>query len=128
MSGEGARLYGGRYNPKGIPAVYTAQSISLALLEILVHLEKSEIPEDYVAMGIELDRRQVHGLPEEAIKRIEDLALSQRPSLDAFRARVLRASRPARPVGYHPSRVQLPPASRRCAVHRENPVGGTLSF
>lgn len=34
--GEGARLYGGRWNPKGCEVVYTAQSQSLALLELMV--------------------------------------------------------------------------------------------
>lgn len=36
FSGEGARLYGGRWNPKGVPMVYTASSQSLANLEMLV--------------------------------------------------------------------------------------------
>jgi RES domain-containing protein len=36
FSGEGARLYGGRWNPKGLAMVYMAQSQSLALLEMLV--------------------------------------------------------------------------------------------
>jgi RES domain-containing protein len=39
FSGEGARLYSGRWNRKGIPMVYTAGSQSLAMLEILVQDE-----------------------------------------------------------------------------------------
>ena len=38
FEGEGARLYGGRWNSKGQPCVYTAGSEALAILEILVHL------------------------------------------------------------------------------------------
>jgi RES domain-containing protein len=36
FTGEGARLYGGRWNRKGVPMVYTAGSQSLATLEMLV--------------------------------------------------------------------------------------------
>ncbi|WP_066331401.1 RES family NAD+ phosphorylase [Azohydromonas lata] len=39
FSGEGARLYGGRWNRVGQPLVYTAESRSLALLEMLVQDE-----------------------------------------------------------------------------------------
>ena len=39
LSDEGARLYGGRWNPVGIPVIYAAESLSLATLEIIVHLE-----------------------------------------------------------------------------------------
>ena len=37
MSGEGARLAGGRWNPPGMLAVYLAESRSLAALEVVVH-------------------------------------------------------------------------------------------
>jgi RES domain-containing protein len=36
FSGEGARLYGGRWNRKGVALVYAAGSQSLAMLEMLV--------------------------------------------------------------------------------------------
>ena len=36
FSGEGARLYEGRWTPKGLPVVYTAANQSLAMLEMLV--------------------------------------------------------------------------------------------
>jgi RES domain-containing protein len=39
FSGDGARQYGGCWNPVRFAAVYTAESRALAVLEILVHLD-----------------------------------------------------------------------------------------
>jgi RES domain-containing protein len=50
FSGEGARLYGGRWNSAGVSVVYTAQSQSLAALELLVHLENADLLHEYVAI------------------------------------------------------------------------------
>ena len=33
LSGEGARLHGGRFNPKGVPALYTAMSVMTTIRE-----------------------------------------------------------------------------------------------
>ena len=55
FAGEGARRYGGRWNHKGIPIVYAAGSLSLAALELLVHLESTQILRTYASIAIEDD-------------------------------------------------------------------------
>jgi RES domain-containing protein len=55
FSGNGARLYGGRWNHPGVPLVYTAQSRSLAILELLVHIRKTAPFEDFVLISAAFD-------------------------------------------------------------------------
>ena len=47
ISGEGAKQFGSRWNSKGNAVLYTAEHISLAVLEMLVHLQFKEVPADY---------------------------------------------------------------------------------
>lgn len=47
FDGEGAKLYGGRWNSKGQLCVYTAGSEALAILEILVHLNNRTALKQY---------------------------------------------------------------------------------
>lgn len=54
LDGEGARLYGGRWNSEGVPVVYAAESLSLAVLEYLVHVDPALIPDDLIAMELAL--------------------------------------------------------------------------
>ena len=56
LDGEGARLFGGRWNSAGRPAIYAAASPSLAVLEVLVHLDlPAELtPDDYRLLGLEI--------------------------------------------------------------------------
>jgi RES domain-containing protein len=54
FSGDGARHYGGRWNQKGQTAVYTAATLSLAALEILVHVDTDLVPNDYVAFAVDI--------------------------------------------------------------------------
>lgn len=54
LSGEGARLYGGRWNRPGQRVLYTAQSRALAVLECLVHLPLHFLPKDMSIAEIEL--------------------------------------------------------------------------
>ena len=52
LDGEGARLYGTRWTPRGTPAVYAASYLSLAALEYLVHIDAEDAPDDLVALKI----------------------------------------------------------------------------
>jgi RES domain-containing protein len=62
FSGEGARLFGGRWNSPGLPLVYTAESQSLAALEMLVHLESADLLFHYVVFEVTFDRSLVKDL------------------------------------------------------------------
>ncbi|MBI2297244.1 MAG: RES family NAD+ phosphorylase [Betaproteobacteria bacterium] len=67
FAGEGARLYGGRWNRKGVSLVYTAASQSLAVLEMLVQDEplraRYVMIEARIPKGIAIDRIQIADLP-----------------------------------------------------------------
>lgn len=52
LLGEGARLYGGRWNAAGAPAVYAAATRALAALEYLVHVDVEDVPDDLVLLTI----------------------------------------------------------------------------
>jgi RES domain-containing protein len=45
-------LFGGRWNSVGLNAIYTTENISLAILEILVHVKKYKCPLDYHLLNI----------------------------------------------------------------------------
>ena len=62
FTGEGAALYGGRWNSPGARVVYTSASASLAALETLVHLNPA-MRFKYVVFSIEFDERLVEKLP-----------------------------------------------------------------
>ena len=69
MSGEGARLYSGRWNEAGVAMVYCATSPALAAMEFFVHLDPSVAPDDLVMVEIEVPDE----VGVEAV-RVEDLA------------------------------------------------------
>ena len=68
LSGEGARLAGGRWNSPGLPVVYLTAEASLALLEVRVHLDLpfDLLPADYVYMEVDLTGLAIEdaGLPD----------------------------------------------------------------
>ena len=47
-SGEGARLYGGRWNSRGVRVAYASTSLALAAVETFVNLEPNLRPADLV--------------------------------------------------------------------------------
>jgi RES domain-containing protein len=68
-TGEGGLYAPGRWHRQGLRVVYGAESLSLAALEVLVHLGRSDLNIDLVAIGIEIpddvgiDRITVDTLP-----------------------------------------------------------------
>lgn len=67
FDGEGAWLYGGRWNSKGTRVVYLSSSLSLAALECLVHLTPP-VMFQYVVMTIDFDESMVETLPREKLR------------------------------------------------------------
>lgn len=54
ISGEGSRIYGGRWNPKGLATLYTSENISLCILEILARATKKTTPDSYTLISISI--------------------------------------------------------------------------
>jgi RES domain-containing protein len=70
FSGEGARLYGGRWNSPGVPVVYVAESQSLAALEMLVHLDAPALLlEKYVFLEVDFDASLVIDLDRSSLPK-----------------------------------------------------------
>lgn len=69
FTGEGARLYGGRWNTPGTPLIYTAQSQSLAVLEVLVHLDSPALLNTFVFFAVEIDSSYVTELDLSALPK-----------------------------------------------------------
>ena len=64
LSGMGAKLYGGRWNEKGTPVLYTCEYKSLTVLELLVHTPKEFKPPKYVILTIEIPDKLQDGIKE----------------------------------------------------------------
>jgi RES domain-containing protein len=62
FDGEGALLYGGRWNSPGTAMIYTSQSRSLAVLELLVHMDAPELLRKYILFEVWLPSAYVSDL------------------------------------------------------------------
>ena len=56
FNGEGARLHGGRWNSAGIRAVYVSETLALATVEILVHLQSASPLRYYSCIPVKFDK------------------------------------------------------------------------
>lgn len=54
FDGEGARLHGGRWNRSGTRLVYAAEHLSLAALELFVHLDPEDEPRSLFRFRVEV--------------------------------------------------------------------------
>ena len=65
LSGTGAFRVGGRWNSPGTYMLYTSENSSLALLENLVHFDKTIFPPQLYIMQLELDKAApIYELPD----------------------------------------------------------------
>jgi RES domain-containing protein len=55
FTGEGARLFGGRWNSKGRALIYASESAALAALEMLVHLQSPRHLASYFLAKLSFD-------------------------------------------------------------------------
>ena len=68
-TGAGARLYGGRWNSRGVSVVYASTSLALAAVETFVNLDPNLRPADLVSIqgdipdAVEIRELGVAGLP-----------------------------------------------------------------
>ena len=63
FSGEGARIYGGRWNSPGTAIVYVSQHESLAALELFVHLTPLSPDGRYVSFRLDWEDKLTEHFP-----------------------------------------------------------------
>ncbi len=74
FSGEGARRFGGRWNPKNSPAVYGSEHLSLAVLEFRVNQGGYDPDDQYVYFRFRFDEVLIESIespPEEWLARFK---------------------------------------------------------
>ncbi|MCE2503753.1 MAG: RES family NAD+ phosphorylase [Chlorobi bacterium] len=69
FSGIGAKEYGGRFNSRGHRVVYTAESIALALLELLVRIHDPESIVDYICIPATFDTKLIKTISLESLPK-----------------------------------------------------------
>lgn len=59
LTGKGAEIAGGRWNSKGLPLLYTAESRALCTAEIAVHLPLGVVPQNYFLISIRIPDSEI---------------------------------------------------------------------
>jgi RES domain-containing protein len=54
LDGEGAYRFGGRWSSAGVRLAYTAEHLSLAMIEYFVHIDADDAPRDLVVVTAEV--------------------------------------------------------------------------
>jgi len=67
LSGEGAKLFGGRWNHKTIPCIYASQSRALAILEYTVNINIDEVPRALSITTFEIPEAGIRLIAEEKL-------------------------------------------------------------
>src|SRR5581483_3145624 len=62
FTGEGPRLFGGRWNSPGVAVVYVSESAALAALEVLVHLRRMAALPEFVVISCDFDEKLVEAV------------------------------------------------------------------
>ncbi len=95
FSGEGARLFAGRWNPAGIRMVYCSTSLSLAALELFVHLDPGVAPDDLVSVMAEIPEDQIEVERVDRAQLPRDWRSIEHPKLQALGAEWVESMRSA---------------------------------
>jgi RES domain-containing protein len=79
LDGEGSKLEGGRWNPIGVPALYTSQHLSLSVLEIYVHLPPQMRDALPVLTAVQISIPDKAGVTRVPLERLAELVGSADP-------------------------------------------------
>jgi RES domain-containing protein len=109
LSGEGAALNGGRFNPKGTPALYLSLDPMTAIKKAAQGFAHKYEP--CVLCTYEIDCEDVIGLRDEEERRAAGVGIDALPALGSPKRRLDASRRP----GF--SRENLSPTARRACSH-----------
>lgn len=72
LSGEGARIYGGRWNRPGVAVLYTSQARSLAMLELIVHFSAlNAMKEQYSFLSLSIPNEFIETIDLNLLRNIQ---------------------------------------------------------